>query len=115
MDLNNKQLSQLMRKAKLEMPFSDFEETVMLRINRETARKPVLSRDRKLSIFFFLLGTCFGLIINSLLQRAQYTFLDMPPATTILLFQVVFVLLFLVQLERNLHLMERWKNQRKPT
>ena len=115
MDPDNKQLSQLMRKAKLEMPFSDFEETVMLIINRETGRKQVLSRDRKLSFFFFLLGTGLGLVINSLLQRAQYTFLDMPPATTILLFQLAFVLLFLVQLEKNLHLMERWKDQRQRT
>ncbi len=108
---NTQQLSQLMKRTKLTMPFSDFEETVMHRIQLEANYKKVLTRDRKLSFLFFILGTVLGLTINSFLQKAQYTFLAIPPDTMLLIFQVAFVLIFLFQLEKNLHFIKKWKQQ----
>lgn len=114
-DSHNDGLSQIMKKATLEMPFSDFEEIVMLRISKETIYKNVLSRDRKFSFIFFVLGTGLGLIINSILQKTRYSFLDSPPDITLLIFQAGFVLIFLVQLENNLHLIEKRKKQKLQT
>jgi hypothetical protein len=112
-DYNDRHLSQLMQKSRLEMPFSDFEETVMLRIQKETVQEQIVSRDRKLSFIFFISGTCLGLILNFILQQVHSTFLNIPSDTILLVFQTGFVLLFLIQLDRNLPLLKQWKKHRQ--
>ncbi len=96
---NNKALSQLLKKSKLEMPFGDFEENVMHRIHTEAQQKEYFSRDIKLSSFFFLLGTGLGLVINFFLQHFTITFFGISSESVLLIFQVSFVLVFLTQLE----------------
>ncbi len=114
-DINNNDrlLSQLMQKSRLEMPFSDFEETVMLRIQKESSLEKLVMRDRKLSFFFFIAGTCLGLILNTILQKSRYTLLNIPSDTTLLIFQAGFVLLFIVQFDRNFPFLKQWKNQKR--
>jgi hypothetical protein len=111
---NNQRLSKLMQKAKLEMPFSDFEETVMHRIHKETSTEQIVSTDRKLSFLFFVLGTIFGFVVNFLLQRSQYTFAHIPPETTLLIFQLGFVFIVLLQLDKYLRLIKKRKRQHQP-
>jgi hypothetical protein len=101
---NDRLLSQLMQKSLLEMPFTDFEETVMHRIQSEVKQKSLLLRYRKLSFVFFVLGTGFGLAINFILQKSQLTFPGISPQTTLLIFQSLFVLLFLTQLDNSIQL-----------
>jgi len=108
-DSNNQLLSQLMKKSSLKMPFSDFEENTMHRFHKEIRQKQVLSRDRKLAFFFFLLGSTLGLVINSLLQQLRYRFLGISAETILLIFQISFVLLFLTQLENFIKLFVRLK------
>lgn len=96
---NNNDFSNLMKRSKLDLPFNDFEEIVIHRINRELLRKEVFTVDRKLSFFFFLLSTVIGLMVNSLLYQSQYTFLGISAENTAIVFQAIFVLLFFVQLE----------------
>lgn len=105
---NERILSELMQKSRLEMPFSDFEETVMLRIEKLSFQEETVLRDRKLSFIFFMLGTCLGLILNFILQNLRYRFLNIPSETILLVFQAGFVLLFLIQLDRNLSLIKHW-------
>jgi len=108
-NMNNERIiSQLMQKSQLEMPFSDFEESVMLRIEKLSAEEKTVSRDRKLSAVFFILGTFFGIILNFILQNAQYRFLNISSGTILLIFQTGFVLVFLIQLDRNFSLIKRW-------
>ena len=101
------QLSKMIRRAKLEMPFSDFEDIVMERIEKESVQSRVFSRDRRLSMFFFLLGTTLGMVLNSILQKAEYSFLGMSSELTHSLFQFAFVLVFLLILESNLRVLTR--------
>ncbi len=101
---NDHLLSQLMRKSQLEMPFADFEETVMHRIQIEIKQKDLLLRYRKLSFLFFVLGTGFGLAINVILEKSQLTFPGISPQTTLLIFQSLFVLFFLTQLDNSIKL-----------
>ena len=107
---NDRLLSQLMQKSKLEMPFGDFEETVMQRIHSEAKQYDLLLHDRKLSFLFFVLGTGFGLVINFILQRSQLTFPGISPQTSLLAFQLLFVLLFLTQLDNSVKLFRSIKN-----
>ncbi len=114
-DSHNDGLSHIMKKATLKMPFSDFEEIIMHRISKEIINKNVVSRDRKISFIFFILGTGLGIIINSILQKTQYGFLNLSPEITLLSFQAGFILSFLIQLENNLLFLERKKNQKLQT
>ncbi len=106
---NDRLLSELMQKSQLEMPFTDFEEMVMHRINSEVKQKDLLLRYRKLSFLFFVLGTGFGLAINFILQKSQLTFPGIPPQTTLLIFQSIFVLFFLTQLDNSFKLFRNMK------
>ena len=89
----------MMKNCGLKMPFSDFEENLMSRIEKEKKEGKILSRDRRLSLTFFTLGTLLGLMINFMLERSIYIFPGISKETTILLFQCVFILLFLIQIE----------------
>ncbi len=91
------------------MPFSDFEENVMHRIQSEAKQKEVFSLNIKLSFCFFLLGTALGLIINFFLQNSNITFLGISSENVLLIFQVSFVLLFLTQLESLIKLIRKIK------
>jgi drug/metabolite transporter (DMT)-like permease len=110
---DNDPLSRIMKSSRLEMPFSDFEESVMHRIKQEAMQQQPVSHDRKLSWVFFILGTVFGLIINSLLQNGHYSVPDISSASALLFFQVLFVLVFIIQLEKNLQLAKRWKTKQQ--
>jgi drug/metabolite transporter (DMT)-like permease len=89
-----------MKKSRLEMPFSDFEDKVMLRIEKEAAHRKVVFKNARLSSFFFLLGTGFGLLLNFFLSRAGISFMGISSENILLFFQVAFVLAFLLQLEK---------------
>lgn len=104
-------LSGIMRKSRLEMPFSDFDETVMQRIRKGAIQKQTASREYKLSFIFFLLGIVSGLTAYAFLQKAQYSFFDIPPETIVLIFQIGFVVVFLIQFEKNLHMLDRWRKR----
>jgi len=106
--LNNRTFTQIMKKSKLEMPFSDFDEVVMHRIRREANQTEGFSRDIKLSFFFFLLGTSLGLVINFFLQQLLSTFLGISADNVLLIFQLSFVLLFLTQLESLVKLLKKF-------
>lgn len=113
MNVNKDPLKEMMKKSILKMPFSDFEATVMHRIRNEKSQKSTLSRDLKLSFLFFILGTAAGLTVYSILQNTAYPFLGIPSDTSLLIFLTGFVLLFLFQLEKNLHLIRLWRKQQR--
>ena len=106
---NDPLISALLQKSLLEIPFSDFEETVMLRIQHETLFEKRILRDRKLSFLFFIAGTCLGLILNTILQRSKFTLPNIAHETTLLFFQTSFVLLVVLQLDRSFSLLKQWR------
>ncbi|MEJ7693915.1 hypothetical protein [Daejeonella sp.] len=91
--------SSLMRKGKLEMPFADFEDNTMRRIQAELKYKVSIRRNFRISFIFFVLGTGFGLIINSILSNADEFILGLAPETVLMAFQLIFVLVVLTQSE----------------
>lgn len=58
--MNEEQFSKLMEHSRLKMPFSDFEERTMARIQRESEVKAASSRYKKLSWVFFVSGAVIG-------------------------------------------------------
>lgn len=68
--MNEQKLKELMALSRLQLPFSDFEERMMLRVQQEQQVKRAAERYRKISWLFFVLGAVLGgmatVLINAL-------------------------------------------------
>lgn len=93
----------LMRKSKLEMPFSDFEDNLMRRIEIETKSQKSIQQDFRLSLLFFLLGTGFGGAACLFLPQVLSSIIEIPALEITWGFQALFVVTFLWQLEKLLY------------
>lgn len=102
--------SDLMQKGKLEMPFTDFEDNTMRQICAELKYKRAIKRNFKISFIFFILGTGFGLIVNSILSNADAFILGIASDTFLLVFQLIFVLAVLTQSENIYKLFVKLKD-----
>lgn len=109
---DNKAFGNLMKKSRLDMPFDDFDQTMMIRILAEAKYKGSIIKNGKLSVIFFLLGICVGIIMNNLLLQSEHTVFGVPPQKILLPFQVIFVVLILAQFERIYLLYAKDKNTR---
>ncbi len=103
--------SGLMRKGKLEMPFTDFEDNTMRRIQAELKYKGSIRRNFRVSFIFFVLGTAFGLIGNSILSNADEFIFGLSPKTVLIVFQLIFVLAVVTQSENIYRLFIKLKSQ----
>ena len=98
--VNNDDLFKLIGESKLNMPFNDFEENVMQKIEQAVRRKKKFSLNVKLSAMFTLIASLLGIFLLGLLQHTQFHFPDLTTGSTVLLLQATFVFLFLLQLEK---------------
>jgi hypothetical protein len=71
-DQKQELLAKIMKNSLVEMPFSDFDDQVMLRIQQETVATSQSRRDRKRSSIFFALGCAAGMILSFLLSVYQW-------------------------------------------
>ena len=91
------------------MPFSNFEDDTMWKIEQNLRHRKNVFKDLRLSGLFFGLGTGFGLLINTLLLRNQLLPPGFSPGQLVLPFQVLFVLFVLLQLEKIVRLVIKMK------
>lgn len=89
----------IMPQSDLEMPFGDFEDEVMMQIQKQKAREKAISTDRTLSWIFFVAGTIFGVIISLLLPNISIPVPGITSEQISLVFQVFLVLFVMLQLE----------------
>lgn len=104
--LKDKDFSTLMKKSKLELPFSDFETNVMQRIEAESRQKGMYAKGIQLSALFFLLGTGFGLIAQNMVKSSDAIF-GLPAQQVLLTFQIIYIVIVLTQLENILQLVAK--------
>lgn len=67
MEHRSDELRNIMKMAKIEMPFSDFEERLMLDIEKIEINKKSLSKTKAYALIFFIAGIVFGFGLNYLL------------------------------------------------
>ena len=89
----------LIKNSKLEMPFSDFEDVVMQQIEENITQKNEISKQLRLSKFFFIIGSLFGITISILLSKIQEPIFNISPNVISLVFQITFATLFFTQIE----------------
>jgi hypothetical protein len=98
---------EIMAQSKLEVPFPDFEDNVMLQIEKENSFQRSVSKDVKLSWLFFVAGSVFGIIISLILPRMQTLIFGIEPQKLAIFFQMIFVLLLFTQLETLLRFIKK--------
>jgi hypothetical protein len=91
--------SGIMKQSKLSVPFTDFEDKIMLRIREKSKKKSTFSREIKLAWIFFITGSTFGIIISIILPLLQEPVLGIYPDKLTMAFQVIFSFLFIIQLD----------------
>ena len=99
-----KLVSELMGKSGREMPFVDFESKLMKQIHQEANISRSFLKDVKLSWFFFIIGTCFGLFLSILAGQINETIFGFPAQRIILIVQVVFAIVLLSQFDKLIEL-----------
>ena len=71
---SNDKLKHILSESRLEMPFTDFENRLMTRINKEVQAEKYIDRNIRLSWLFFSLGTVFGLLLSVIFSPAASIF-----------------------------------------
>jgi hypothetical protein len=96
-------LKQLIGESKLEMPFSDFEDRLMSRINSEVSNEKAITKNIRLSWLFFGLGTLFGILLTIILNPTN-TIMGIPLSKFIIPLYVTGATLFFLMAEQLLTL-----------
>jgi hypothetical protein len=97
---------EIMSKSRLEMPFPDFEDQVMMQIERQPLRQGY-SKEIKLAWIFFIAGSVFGMVISWILPSMQQRIFGIDPKNIAICFQIVFVVLLFTQIETLLDLVKK--------
>ena len=95
-------IREMMAKSAEKMPFADFEDNMMEQIHREAKISRSFLKNVKLSWFFFVLGTIFGITLSVLISQLNITIMGFPVQRVILVAQAIFVVLALSQFDRLL-------------
>ncbi len=98
---------ELMAKSKLEFPFLDFEDNVMFEIEKTKVHQSSFSKELKLSWAFFIIGSIFGIVISLTLPQMHKSILGFQPDKFVIIFQVVFALLFFIQIDMLMKFIKR--------
>jgi len=105
---NDKKLAELMKKSRLEMPFSDFEDKVMYKIKERVKAKKFILKNISLACLFFVLGTGFGTAVCFFLPELISHSIPVSAGKILLTFQAAFVLVVLTQLEYLIKLVRKY-------
>ncbi len=89
----------IMSKSKLELPFPDFEGTVMKQIKKHQFYNERYSRNIKMSWLCSIAGIVLGIILLVLLPRFQTLLFGIRHETIKIIFQLVFSLFVLFSLD----------------
>lgn len=96
---NENFFQEVMSKSKLELPFHDFEDNVMFEIEKINLHQSSFSKELKLSWIFFIAGSVFGIVISLTLPQMHKSILGFQTDKFVIIFQVVFALLFFIQID----------------
>ncbi|MVZ66739.1 hypothetical protein GQF61_12830 [Sphingobacterium sp. DK4209] len=69
MEPNENQIKDWMKSAMVKVPFEDFDDQVMRKVEQAEAQKLRMQASRKYAMIFFSIGTLFGMATNYLLAE----------------------------------------------
>ena len=104
---DDKFVHEILQKSILQVPFSDFDDSVMQIINAKKLKPFSIKREFRLSWVFFILGSVFGISISIILPTIQSSILGLPLNKLTIPFQIIFAFLFISQLDNLLHIYKK--------
>jgi hypothetical protein len=99
-EIEEKFIQELMGKSRMKMPFTDFEEQLMQKIHKEAITSRSSGKEIKLSWFFFVVGTLFGLMLNFIVMEMNKTILGLPLQRLMLISQALFIIFLVFQFDK---------------
>lgn len=69
MELHDKNLKDILSHSKLELPFSDFEDRMLQKIQDYEVKKKAAEKNKFFSHICFLAGIIFGALLNYLMSK----------------------------------------------
>lgn len=109
---DDKLIKNLMEKSRLEMPFPDFEDEVMMQIEMEESLSHSTRKHLLWSWFFFGIGVIAGVLLTFLIPQFDISFAGLDAGQLNLLFQIGFYLFVLLHLEKLITV--SWPAKRQP-
>jgi len=101
---NDKILKEILAKASSEMPFPDFEDELMSKINeQEVEEKAVQEGYRRgvaFSWVFFVVGIISGVVLTQLIPQLEIPLPGVDSGVVLMVFQVGFILFILLHFEK---------------
>lgn len=103
---NDKIMKEILAKASSEMPFPDFEDELMSKINElELEEKAVQEGYRRgvaFSWIFFIVGIISGIVLTQLIPQLEIPLPGIDSEIVLMVFQVGFILFILLHFEKLL-------------
>ena len=99
-DREEKLMNELMKNASVDMPFSDFEQRMMDKIQLESQNNKSVSKNIRLAWFFFFLGLFFGLLITNMTSNLDSLVEGIPMERIAFFTQAGIAVLLLFQLDK---------------
>lgn len=94
---------EIMSNGLLEVPNSDFEEKLLMKIKAQELIQKNASRNLVTSWAFFLLSIVFGITLCIMLPQIQLSIFNLSTESLELTFQLIFALYVLLSLDLLLH------------
>jgi len=112
MEFKDPQLRSLLHDSKVNMPFSDFEERMVLRLNKELNHDRSIWKSIRLSWFFFFIGAAFGVGGSFALPMLQSNILGIDVELVKYSFMIVILIVVMWQLDEMIKLTIRQKRNK---
>ena len=93
-------LKDLMKYSLVEMPFPDFEDRLMDKIQQEKQDQQTVSGNIRVAWLFFFLGLFFGLLITNMTTDLDHLFHGIPAKEIALSLEIGISIILLFQFER---------------
>ncbi len=107
LEKEDKLVRELMEKSAAEMPFVDFEEKLMVQIHHAADTSGSFLKNVKLSWFFFVIGTIFGLSLSFVSGEIKVMVLGIPIQNMILIAQAIIVIFLISQFDSLIELVRK--------
>lgn len=107
MELQDEKLKDILSHSKLELPFLDFDNCVMQRIQEFEIKKKKAEKNKFFGHLSFLFGTLFGIVINYILSEriSLAPVSDQTQEFMTLCIQLMYVLLIVLFADKILKLL----------
>lgn len=90
---------EIMSKSRLDLPFSDFEDNVMMQIETKVLHQNKWSKELRLSWIFFIVSSVFGIILSIFIAQLREPIFGVQPVNLTLFFSIAFASVLFTQID----------------